>query len=147
MIAAFQRDPLLALWFHRAGALGNVEPRYVDYEGNDPISFVTDLNIDRRDLTNNQRAIVGAKLANLRHGGDRKSQEIKSPPGDLIKGKKEATRKEAAEKIRTSPRSIDRAKVILAADNAELLAAASLLLCVAEPELVEVERDPNAKAN
>jgi hypothetical protein len=88
--------------------------------GNDPISFVTDLNIDRRDLTNNQRAIVGAKLANLRDG------QRPPPPGGGQKdndNKKVATRKETAGRVRTSIRSIDRAKVILAANNAELLAA------------------------
>src|SRR5215211_862901 len=102
-----------------ACAKAEVEPRYVEYDGTDPIGFVTDINFARRDLTTNQRAIVGARLANLRHG----QRPRVSSPDDSQKDnetKTAVTRKEAAKKVRTSPSSIDRAKAILATNNVAL---------------------------
>src|SRR5262245_33557210 len=39
----------------------------------DPLQFVLDKNLKRRHLTESQRAMVAAKIANLEHGGDRRS--------------------------------------------------------------------------
>ena len=36
----------------------------------DPVSVITSKNVHRRHLTTAQRAVIGAKLANLRRGGD-----------------------------------------------------------------------------
>jgi|LSQX01.1.fsa_nt_gb hypothetical protein len=35
------------------------------------------MNLKRRHLTESQRAMIGARLANIEHGGDRKSEKIK----------------------------------------------------------------------
>lgn len=54
-----------------------VEPRFIEFEGDDrtAMKFVISKNIERRDLSNSQRAMVAAKLANLSHGGDRRSDQ------------------------------------------------------------------------
>jgi N6-adenosine-specific RNA methylase IME4 len=41
----------------------------------DPLAFVISKNLKRRHLNESQRAYVAAKLANLEHGGDRKSSD------------------------------------------------------------------------
>lgn len=44
----------------------------------DPLAFVLDMNVPRRHLNESQRAMVAAKIANMRHGGDRKSDDQKT---------------------------------------------------------------------
>jgi hypothetical protein len=59
-------------WVIRAG----VGPRFVDYDGDDPLGLVISLNVQRRDMTAGQRALVAARvLIQLpeRRGGDRRS--------------------------------------------------------------------------
>ncbi len=45
--------------------MSNTVPRFVDYEGDDPISFVVSTNLYRRHLNESQRAMVAAKIANM----------------------------------------------------------------------------------
>ena len=52
----------------RACLLADVEPRYTDYSGSDPLGYVVSLNLHRRHLNETQRGVVAAKLANLDHG-------------------------------------------------------------------------------
>src|SRR6476661_7062690 len=72
----------------RACLQAGVAPRYEDYAGDDPLCYVVSLNLRRRHLSESQRAMAAAKLANFEHGGDRR----KSPIGDL-------NQKRAAEKL------------------------------------------------
>ena len=58
-----------------ACAMLGIEPKTVEYTGNDPISFVLSKNLHRRHLNESQRAMVAAELANMRHGGDRKGEK------------------------------------------------------------------------
>ncbi len=46
-----------------------VEPRYRQYEGTNPIGFVASLNVNRRHLSESQRAMAAANLANMVVGG------------------------------------------------------------------------------
>lgn len=49
--------------------------RTKEYTGDDATAFVVSLNLHRRHLDESQRAKVAAKIANLSHGGDRKSDQ------------------------------------------------------------------------
>jgi hypothetical protein len=62
-----------------------IEPQEAELEDDaDPVAFALAANQLRRNITNkSQLAICAAKLAGLKHGGDRKS-EIKVPNGTLI---------------------------------------------------------------
>lgn len=98
---------------YRACELASVPPRFAEYEGDDALGYVISHNLHRRHLTESQRAMVAAKWAKLKHGGDRKSGEIKSPIGDL-KQSETKTRDEAAALLSVGTSSIDRAKQIIA---------------------------------
>ena len=55
---------------YRACLRAGVEPRYRDYEGDDPCGFVVSANIRRRHLDESQRALIAAKLANMTRGSN-----------------------------------------------------------------------------
>jgi ParB-like chromosome segregation protein Spo0J len=57
----------------RACEAAGVEPRFVVYNGDDPISFVVSKNFRRRHMNESQRAMVAAKLATLPRGRRAKS--------------------------------------------------------------------------
>jgi hypothetical protein len=54
-----------------------VEPHYFAFEGDDKaaLAFVLSKNVNRRHLTKSQSAMIAAKLANITHGGDRRSDQ------------------------------------------------------------------------
>ena len=81
-----------------------VEPNFVEYEGEDALSYVISLNLNRRHLNESQRAMIGAKLANMKHGGDRKNQHAN--------WQFETSTKDAAEKLNVGERNIQRAKKV-----------------------------------
>jgi hypothetical protein len=56
---------------YRACRVADVEFRFEQYTGDDPLGYVVSLNIKRRHLTTEQRAMLAAKLENLGHGGPR----------------------------------------------------------------------------
>jgi N6-adenosine-specific RNA methylase IME4/ParB-like chromosome segregation protein Spo0J len=53
------------------------------YQGPDPLGFVISLNIKRRHLNESQRAMVAARIANMQHGGDRRSNQAANLPLDF----------------------------------------------------------------
>lgn len=73
-------------------------------EDQDPWKYVISHNLHRRHLTTSQRASVAAKMAKLKHGGDRKSDEIKSQICASIT--------DAATQLNVSPRSVTNAKIV-----------------------------------
>jgi N6-adenosine-specific RNA methylase IME4/ParB-like chromosome segregation protein Spo0J len=58
---------------YRACLAAGIEPTFTAYMGDDPISYVISLNLRRRHLDESQRALVAARLEQLKHGGNRKS--------------------------------------------------------------------------
>lgn len=83
----------------------NVEPKEVELaDETDPIAYVLSHNLHRRHLTTSQRAMVSANVATLRHGGDRKSDEIK--------GSIDTSISEAASLLNVSVPSVKRAKKV-----------------------------------
>jgi len=60
----------------RACLKAGVEPRFRTYDGDDALGFVIDLNLNRRQLTLSQRAMVAAEIARLRQGARTDLSEI-----------------------------------------------------------------------
>ncbi len=52
----------------RACGLAGVEPRFVDFDGPDPLAFVVSANLHRRHLNESQRGMVAAKVATMTRG-------------------------------------------------------------------------------
>ena len=81
-----------------------VEPNFVEYEGEDALSYVISLNLNRRHLNESQRAMIGAKLANMKSG----------TRTDLTSGKSAVglSNKDASDKLNVSERIIRSAKKV-----------------------------------
>lgn len=93
----------------------DVEPVFEDYDGDDPLGFVLSHNLHRRHLTESQRAMVAAKLATMRHGGDRKSGAFDQTANLRLD--------QAADMLDVSERSVESARRVIR-DGAEELQAA-----------------------
>lgn len=77
----------------------------------DPWAYVISHNLHRRHLSTSQRSHVAAKLATLRQGGDRKSDDFKGH-------KCTSNIDEAASQLNVSPRSVKNAKTAIANGSA-----------------------------
>ena len=94
---------------YRACCLAGVEPRFEEYVGDDPLGFVIGQNLHRRHLNESQRAMVAAKIANLRLGDNQHS---------------EGTSIDAASKtMNVSKSSVDRARKVLRHGDPKMTAA------------------------
>ncbi len=94
-----------------------VEPRFRTFgdrasDGDDPRAFVISLNIMRRHLSESQRAMIAARLANLDEGRPSKTTAIAG-----------VSQGEAAELCNVSVDSIGRAKKVLNSAIPEIVAA------------------------
>ncbi|AEP36205.1 ParB N-terminal domain-containing protein [Taylorella asinigenitalis] len=62
---------------YRACVKAGVEPKYITYDGNNPVAFVLSANLHRRHLKPSQTAVIVSKAQDWAtahsHGGDRKS--------------------------------------------------------------------------
>jgi ParB-like chromosome segregation protein Spo0J len=97
--------------------LAGIEPRFTVFEGDDPVAFIISTNLKRRHLNESQRAMVAARLANLAHGGDRRSDQAENLPLETVK---QAT---AAAMLNVSDRSIRHAGVVRKWGTPELIQA------------------------
>ena len=95
------------------------EPETVDYAGADPLAFAVACNLDRRHLSDSQRALIGAELARLRHGTKRYNLETSIE----VSRSERKTIDAAAAEMKVSSASIDRAKKIKRNGVPELVAA------------------------
>jgi hypothetical protein len=100
---------------YNACLLKDIEPRFSEYDGTDPLGFVISMNLHRRQLSTSQRAISGAKIATLRDG-QRKSG---SPNGEGDS----FTQADAATMFNVSKHTIERARIVLDEGAPELLDA------------------------
>jgi len=103
---------------HRACIEVGKDPkfRYWDNKGS-LVSFVVSLNLKRRHLNESQRAMVAAKIANMSHGGDRKSDQAANLPLDRVK------QSEVATMLNIGERTIRDAKAVQAKGTPELIKA------------------------
>jgi len=92
--------------------LAGVEPRFIEYEGDDASTFIISQNIHRRHLDESQRAMVAARLATLKDGqhGAASIEAAKSQP-------------EAASMLNVGRSSVQRARVVLDHGIPELVKA------------------------
>ena len=95
---------------YRASKAAGVDCPIREYDGDDALAFVISLNLKRRHLNESQRAMVAAKLANLKHG--RPSQKM--PIGTFFDQPAPApeprvSRADAAEMLNVGKRSVARA--------------------------------------
>lgn len=84
------------------------------YRGKDPVGYVISHNLARRHLNESQRAMIAAKLANIQHGGDRKSE-------GATEG--ETSQKKAAQVLNSSERAVRKARKVIDQADPELVAA------------------------
>jgi N6-adenosine-specific RNA methylase IME4 len=63
----------------RACHAAKVKPRYTEYTGNDPAGFVLSQNLARRHLGPSERAMVAARMANLKWG--QRADRVEGPIG------------------------------------------------------------------
>jgi predicted lipid-binding transport protein (Tim44 family) len=99
----------------RACEIVGVEPRFEVFKGDDPIAFIISANLKRRHLTESQRALIGAKLANIAHGGNRRSVQAENLPLESVK---QAT---AAAMLNVSDRLIRHAGIVQTHGTPELI--------------------------
>lgn len=94
---------------YRACLAAGVRPVY-EVHGGEPWRFVISTNLHRRHLTDSQRAMVAAKIAERAHGGWAHVNRPKLSDDDL--GNLPPTRAEAAQMLSVSPSQVDRARVV-----------------------------------
>jgi ParB-like chromosome segregation protein Spo0J len=102
---------------HRACAEAGVQPIFDVYDGPDPLAFVLSQNVARRHLDASQRAMIAAKLANIEHGGDRRSDQSAILRVDHV------SQPEAAAKLNVSRRTVQMAKAVLDRGGPAVIAA------------------------
>lgn len=130
----------------RACAEIGVEPRFVQYEGDDPVGYVVSLNLARRHLGESQRGMVARRIANLSFGANQHRAE--GPP---IGGPSVSIAK-AAEMLNVGTTTIHRAGVVQLKGIPEVVAmvdAGEMALGAAEPLAKlpeETQREIVAKA-
>jgi hypothetical protein len=94
-----------------------VTPRYVEYTGSDPLGFIVSANLHRRHLDTGQRAMIASKLATMKWGGDRTSEEQRlnlalAPSEAASPASTDITLKQAANRLQVSRASAVKAKAI-----------------------------------
>lgn len=117
---------------YRACLAAGVEPRIEAFKGSDPIKYVMDVNIHRRHLNESQRALIAAKLANLKDGvradyANRAGVEISTPADRVERKSPEAeaaiSAAKAAEMLNVDRHTVFAAKKVLAEGTEEEIKA------------------------
>jgi ParB-like chromosome segregation protein Spo0J len=99
---------------HRACEIAGVSPRFEEYTGKDPMQFVISHNLHRRHLTESQRGMVAARLANLSEGNP-----LLTPSIDGVA----VSQASAGEMLNVGESTVTRAKKIQRLGSPELVAA------------------------
>lgn len=97
---------------YAACVLADVEPRFTEYTGDNPVAFVVSENIARRHLDESQRAMCAARLATMGEGRPNKTASI-----DAV------SQPRAAEMLNVSRPSVQRAAQVIEHGIPELIQA------------------------
>ena len=101
-----------------------VKPVFRDYEGDNPTAFIISLNLKRRHLSESQRAMVAAKLANVtKADAGRMGAEVSHGLASANLQLPKTTSSEAASLLNVSPRSVATAKKVEELGTPELVSA------------------------
>lgn len=100
---------------YRAAAVNSVAFETIEYRGNDPLGYVVSLNLRRRHLDESQRAMVAAKLANMKVGGKEANASIEAIGA--------VSQYDAATLLNVSRSGVQRAKEVIDEGAPELVAA------------------------
>src|SRR5215218_6956092 len=93
---------------YRAARESSVDCPTVPFSGNDAAAFVVSLNVHRRHLSESQRAMIAARLANVGHGGGRNFKTSI----EALKAIEGVSEDRAAKLMSVSHASVERAKVV-----------------------------------
>ena len=105
---------------HRYKACINlgIEPSFEEYEGDDALGYVIALNLSRRHLDESQRAMIAARLVNMKLGDNQhKVGGQICPPSTMV------SNDDAAKKLSIGARSVKSAKKVLKEGTVELAEA------------------------
>lgn len=91
--------------------------RVVEFTGDDPVAYVISENINRRHLTDSQRAMVAAKIAKLPRGDASRFSQSANLPSEGVSIAR------AASQLNVSERTIKVAKAVVRDGAPELVAA------------------------
>lgn len=122
-----------------------VEPTFIEYEGTDPLGLVVARNLCRRDLTKEQRALAGARIANLKNGTNQHAKKVGSSselPTEAL------SVDQAAALVNVPVSAIKRAKRVQEHGSAALVAAVesgAVSLSTAE-QIARMRKPQQAKA-
>lgn len=98
---------------YRACALVGVKPEFEEFNGNgDPIAFIVSENLCRRHLTQSQKALAVAKIADLPRGNP-SLKSSKTPTNSNSAQMRNKTVAEVAKEVEVSPRTVEQAKQVL----------------------------------
>jgi len=132
---------------HRYKACINlgIEPSFEEYEGEDALGYVIALNLSRRHLDESQRAMIGARIANMKLGDNQHKEGGPIEPPSL-------SNKDAAKRMSVGRESVKRAKKVLehgtqeladAVDSGKIAVSVAAKIAVMEPDQqAQVIADP-----
>ncbi len=125
---------------HRYKACANlgIQPKFEAYEGDDALGYVLALNLSRRHLDESQRAMIGARIANLT-GAGRPSKEIAHISA--------ITGSDAAKMMSVGRRNVVHAKKVLREGTQELHDAvdSGKIAVTVAAKIAEMEPDQQAQ--
>jgi len=110
-------DQILEGWHrYRACRDTGTPARFEHFDGDEAAArkFVVSANVMRRHLDESQRGLIAARMAQLPHGGDRKSDQRTNSSLDVAG---------AAELLNVSPSTVKDARTVLASGDAATIAA------------------------
>jgi len=108
---------------YRAAQAAGVDCPMTEYRGDDAAAFVVSLNIHRRHLTESQRAMAAAKLANMPAHRPIKSANLQTFFDDEPSKPVPMAQGEAAKLLNVSPRTVATAKKVQEEAPAEIVHA------------------------